>query len=712
MLQLMHKPLWLFFLLAWPGHPAWGQSQSLGDWQVDWQDTTQQIQMRRGERQWQTSPGVPLVQVAQGHWEAHEQRGSFALRREIAPCPASPLELSLRTADQWRWQSRLGAPCAGLLVLSLRPSGADLQLGVELHRRTQKTQATQITLNMARPSAELYGLGQQFSHLALPAAEIPLISQENGIGRGDQPLSALIDAASPGSAGHAFSSYAPAPHLLDAFGHGLAWDSVAPAVVDLRQGIQVHLATSQAAFYLTGQPRALDAISQYTARFGRMQPLPNWVHQGAIVGMQGGSAQVRKVWKQLKAQGTPISAFWLQDWVGRRRTVIGSQLWWNWEIDRVRYPDWEALVAELKADGVRVLGYINPFLVDANPKGTVQRNLFQEAKTKGYLVQHPEGGIYPVKNTDFDAGLVDLSNPEARTWLKGVIRDQLLASGLSGWMADYGEALPWDAALHSGESAPDWHNRYPIEWAKLNREALADHPETVFFSRSGYGTAPHATDLFWTGDQLVDWSPHDGLPSSLKAILSGGLSGMALNHSDAGGYTSAAWNGFGWLRTRKLLARWLELNAFTPVLRTHEGNQPEQNSQIYTSAQHLATFDRAARIFAALFPYRQALMQEHAATGWPLLRPLWLHYPHDAVARTCQDQFLLGENLLVAPMLTPQPLWQLRRLYLPAGQWQHVWSGKVYGHRWRGSWVEVAAPEGSPPAFWRMEAGPAPFNMP
>src|SRR5690606_33043338 len=107
---------------------------------------------------------------------------------------------------------------------------------------------------------------------------------------------------------------------------------------------------------------------------------------------QGGTQRVQQVAQALLQRQTPISAFWLQDWVGRRRTAIGSQLWWNWERDAAQYPDWPGLRDWLAAGGIRLLGYVNPFLVDVGQRQP-RRNLYAEAATRGYLVQQAQGGI-------------------------------------------------------------------------------------------------------------------------------------------------------------------------------------------------------------------------------------------------------------------------------------------------------------------------------
>src|SRR5829696_3900802 len=127
--------------------------------------------------------------------------------------------------------------------------------------------------------------------------------------------------------------------------------------------------------------------------------------------------------------------------------------------------------------------------------------------------------------------------------------------------------------------------RYAEEWARVNREAISEAgrgEDIVFFNRSGYTKSPRYSTLFWVGDQLVDWDEHDGIKSAVTGLLSSGLSGYSLQHSDIGGYTAIDELLFKYHRSKELLLRWIELGAFTTVFRTHEGNIPEVNHQIYS----------------------------------------------------------------------------------------------------------------------------------
>jgi alpha-glucosidase len=304
--------------------------------------------------------------------------------------------------------------------------------------------------------------------------------------------------------------------------------------------------------------------------------------------------------------------------------------------------------------------------------------------------------------------MVDLTNPEARTWIKSVIEDNLIGGGASGWMADFGEGLPYDADLYSGADPKSYHNRYAEEWAEVNREAIREagrSGDIVFFNRSGYTRSPRFSTLFWLGDQLVDWDEHDGIKSAVTGLLSSGLSGYSLQHSDIGGYTAIDHPLLKYHRSKELLLRWTELAAFTTVFRTHEGNRPEDNHQIYSDEETLAHFSRLAQVYAAWKPYRMELVEEASETGLPVVRHPFVHYPDDPEVLGLKYQFMVGSEFMVAPVLDPGK--ESVEVYLPAGRWVHLWSGRRYGSRDKGVYEMVGSPIGEPAVFYKegSEAG-------
>ena len=293
----------------------------------------------------------------------------------------------------------------------------------------------------------------------------------------------------------------------------------------------------------------------------------------------------------------------------------------------------------------------------------------------------------------FDASLVDLTEPAAQDWMATVIAEEVLAHGVDGFMADFGEALPMDAVLHDGDAATV-HNAYPRLWAQTVRQGCeqAGRPDCVTWFRAGTHGMASQTPAFWNGDQMVTWSADDGMASSLLGTLSAGVSGWPVVHSDIGGYTSIDAVVKNYVRGEELLARWGEYAAFGPLFRSHEGNRPAENRQVY-DPDEIEAFARNSRLFAALAPYREEVLAEAVETGLPVMRHAWLHHPGTAAAER-DDQFLLGEHMLVAPVFEPNATEVA--VTFPPGQWVHLPTGE----RFAGDATRtVAAPIGTPAAF-------------
>ena len=413
--------------------------------------------------------------------------------------------------------------------------------------------------------------GEQFSHLDLRGRKIPIVSEEQGIGRGLQPITTGATLTA-GAGGTDTSTYTPIPFFFTTAYRSLDTEQTAYQEWDFtRREFSVEIWDSHLTLSLATAAHFENLIGNYTLRTGRMKKLPDWA-AGTILGLQGGREKVEQALAAAQKAGNPVTAIWIQDWVGRRQTTFGSQLWWRWLPDEKSYPDFRAWVQMLRFRGIRVLGYINPFLADEGP-------IFAEAKAQGFLVKDAQGKPYKIQTAGFPAYLVDLSNANARLYLKNIIKQNLLANGLAGYMADFGEWLPFDAVLASGENAASWHNRYPVEWARLNREAIREaglEGQVVFFTRAGFAGSAGESTLFWAGDQLVTFDEHDGLASAVTGMLSGGVSGIALNHTDIGGYTTINHFIRNYHRSRELFLRWAEFAVFTPFFRTHEGNRPEE----------------------------------------------------------------------------------------------------------------------------------------
>ena len=418
-----------------------------------------------------------------------------------------------------------------------------------------------------------------------------------------------------------------------------------------------------------------------TDLIGRPPVLPGWANEGAILGVQGGTDVMLGKLAAAEAHETPVAAVWCQDWEGRRVTAFGKQLMWNWKWDEELYKDLDKAIGYLHSRGIRFMGYINPFLA-------VEKELYEYASAKGYCVRAADGSDYMVTVTTFPAAMVDLTNPEAVEWLKYVIKTNMIEFGLDGWMADFGEYLPTDCVLFSGEDPNLVHCTWPARWAKLNREVLEETGkvgEIFFVTRAAHtGSAGYST-MMWNGDQHTDWSFDAGIGSVIPASLGLAMSGYGLVHSDLGGYTTFP----PMQRSEELFIRWCEMSAFSPLMRSHEGNKPDANVQFDRSYELLDLHARYARIHKALAPYINAAIAECAATGVPVMRPLFYHYDEYA-AYSADDEYLLGRDILVAPILVEGA--HSRLVWLPQDRWVNALTGERFGggaHHIRGELEDI-----------------------
>ncbi len=432
-----------------------------------------------------------------------------------------------------------------------------------------------------------------------------------------------------------------------------------------------------------------DLLYNLSGLLGRQPKLPDWVYDGAILGIQGGTEVVLEKLEKAAKHNMKVTGVWCQDWEGIRITFIGKQLMWNWKWDPEVYKDLDKELPKLKAAGIHFLGYINPFLA-------IEKDLYAFASMKGYCVKDKEGKDYLVKTTTFPAAMVDLTNPDAYEWIKSVIKENMIDFGLDGWMADFGEYLPTDSVLFSGEDPEIVHNTWPALWAKTNREAVEECGklgEVFFFTRAGHTKTIRYSTLMWSGDQHVDWSYDEGLPSAIPSALSLAASGFGICHSDVGGYSTFS----HMRREQELLMRWAEMSAFTPLFRSHEGNRPDDNVQFDANETVLNHYAKMSRIHFNLAPYLKAAVEFNSEKGIPVMRPLFFYYT-DKSDYAEMYEYLLGRDILVAPVIEKNQL--KRNVYLPDDTWIHLWSGKEYS---KGNHI-IEAPLGNPPVFCRKSS--------
>ena len=527
---------------------------------------------------------------------------------------------------------------------------------------------SRIAMSAASPADEhLVGLGGQSFDVDHRGERVPLWVQEDGIGKfpdaDDDYMGVWF------LTGRKHTTHTPMPMLLSSKNYALVVDTNGRAIFDLAKShedtaiyeawdkkLDLHL-------FLGDSSR--DAFGQMIAWVGKPARPPLTIFAPWIDALFG-SANVRRVAQALRSNGIASSVIWTEDWRGGADGAFGYALKENWRVDRTLYPDFEQVAADLHGMGFAFHTYHNTFIDET-------ADIHDEAVANGYTIKNADGGPFTFTGVKFNAStLLDLTNPAAVTWGKAVM-SEAIALGSDGWMADFAEWLPVDIALASGEDPMLVHNRYPVDWAKMNAEMFAatppGRPDPIYFMRSAWLHSQPHVQVMWAGDQQTDFSEGDGYPSVIPIGLGMGLAGFPYYGHDVAGYMSQSTVP----TSEELFYRWTTLGALSPVMRTHHGRAVKENVQWETNAGTIAHFRRWTRFHMQLAPYLWGGSGAFEATGLPLFRLIALDYPDEPWAWTAVDEYLLGDRILVAPVLVEGAT--SRTVQLPAGDWYPLFAG-------------------------------------
>jgi alpha-D-xyloside xylohydrolase len=511
------------------------------------------------------------------------------------------------------------------------------------------------------PDEHFFGLGEQFGGVDQRGRRVGILVQDG--------MTTLRPRG----------GYAPSPFFISSRGYGFYLAGSRPSIFSLdappapTDWLVTARATTLDAYVLAG-PRPADVLAHY-GRLTGYPPLPPPWTLGVWHTSIGGQARVEADALHLRRAHIPASVIWTYDAIDE-----SVKLGWPYPIfARIPpgpYPNLPAFTAELHREGFKVLGYVAPEFTRSRPG-------FAYPARHGYFVRG-SGHIY----------LLDLTNPAALAWWEGDLRQILGPLGFDGWLYDLGDRLPRDARFFNGRGAEDMANLYPILLAGAADAAVrATKPGAIFVMRSGFAGIQRYQRAVWAGDQRANWDPRQGLPAAVSAGLSWGISGAPFWGSDIGGYLDG---GLPPARQEELWLRWLEFGALSPIMRDQLGNKGYDAIYLWSNAHTEAAFRFYADLHQALFPYLYAAARVAHRMGMPIMRPLFLAYPDDHNVYGLNDEYLLGPNLLVAPVIAPDTAG--RSVYLPAGQWVDYWTGaQVIG----GRTLQVAAPLDRIPIFVR-----------
>jgi alpha-glucosidase (family GH31 glycosyl hydrolase) len=448
--------------------------------------------------------------------------------------------------------------------------------------------------------------------------------------------------------------------------------------------------------YVVAPGSAPHAIAELTAISGRQRVPPRWglgPMLDRLVG-SGGDAFFGRVGQDIANidhYRLPLTAYRVEGW----DTITEAQ-------DR-------QLFAELHARHIHPLVYFRAY-VGKHANTTHGGEMLDYATQHGYVATTAARAPYTFGDPEEGVGaVIDFTNPAARAWWASRI-DAALDLGADGFMQDFGEQVMPDMHFADGETGESMHNRYPVLYHQATRQALdayaKRHPgrSFFFFTRAGYtgrpGSAAYENANF-PGDETTDWTHSSGLASIVPDMLNRAVGGAYGYGTDIGGYTDITTPA----TTKELFLRWAEAAALTPVFRLHGSVEAGTHTPWSYDAQTLRTYIHLSRLHLAAAPLILRLWRTAQRTGIPPTRPLWLAYPGAAAAAAQDEEWLLGADVLVAPVVTQGAT--TRRVYVPRG----CWRSPATGRRYRGpGYRNVAAPLTSLPYFFRC--GRRPFAPP
>ncbi len=380
--------------------------------------------------------------------------------------------------------------------------------------------------------------------------------------------------------------------------------------------------------------------------------------------------------------------------------------------------DWvRGIVARLRAMGMRPIGYVRPFVYADEYFNT--QSEYDEVYAQGLGTrtaagtQYLQPGIFgfPTLNLDF-------TNPATNAWWERRLR-YMLDLGFDGFMQDFGEEISPDMHFFDGSTGEEMHNAYPTLFHKLSRgivDAYArEHPERgqiFFYTRAGFsgrpGSAAYENSNF-PGDETASWTHVGGLPTIFPDLLSRGIGGAFGYNTDIGGYVDPGQGAppvadnydFGGPTDKELYLRWTQASAFLPFFRVHNNQRSGVKMPWSFDEEAKDAWVAMALLHRRATPLIRRLWREFPKTGIPPSAPLWLMAPGDEKAATQTFEFMVGQDLLVAPVVEQGAT--SRRVYFPAGCWQHGESGERFEG---GRESEVRAPVTSLPWFVRCGTNP------
>ncbi|EQA5672106.1 alpha-xylosidase [Cronobacter malonaticus] len=335
--------------------------------------------------------------------------------------------------------------------------------------------------------------------------------------------------------------------------------------------------------------------------------------------------------------------------------------WCDFEWDPTTFPDPEGMLKRLKARGLKICVWINPYIGQKSP-------LFREGMEKGYLLKRPNGAVWQWDKWQPGQGIVDFTNPAACAWYAGHLK-RLVRMGVDCFKTDFGERIPTDVVWHNGADPQKMHNHYAFIYNELVWNVLKEtvgEEEAVLFARSA-SVGAQQFPVHWGGDCYANY---ESMAESLRGGLSIGLSGFGFWSHDIGGFENTA--------PAHVYKRWCAFGLLSSHSRLH-GSKSYRVPWAYDD-EACDVVRHFTQLKCRLMPYLYRQSVSARECGTPVMRAMMLEFPDDPACDYLDRQYMLGDSVLVAPVFSEAGD---VAFYLPPGRWTHLWhNDELDGGRW------------------------------
>ncbi|MFE5666280.1 alpha-xylosidase [Streptomyces niveus] len=412
-------------------------------------------------------------------------------------------------------------------------------------------------------------------------------------------------------------------------------------------------------YFIIHGPTPKEIIDRYTALTGRPALPPAWslgLWLSTSFTTSYDEETVNRFVSGMAERDIPLGVFHFDCFWMRQYQ------WCDFTWDPEVFPDPEGMLRRLKERDLRISVWINPYIAQKSP-------LFEEARERGFLLLKPDGDVWQWDLWQAGMGLVDFTHPGARDWYAEKLR-ALARQGVDCFKTDFGERVPTDVVWHDGSDPELMHNYYTQLYNETVFQVLTEERgenEAVLFARSATAGGQQFP-VHWGGDCESTFS---AMAESLRGGLSLGLSGFGFWSHDIGGFEGTP--------TPAVFKRWAQFGLLSSHSRLH-GSKSYRVPWDYDEEAVAVTRD-FTRLKHRLMPYLYEAARQAAGHGTPVMRAMVLEFPEDPSCHTLDRQYMLGGDLLVAPVFSEDGTVEY---YLPEGVWTHVLTGeRVRGPVWR-----------------------------